>query len=92
MRSNNNQLHPQAAGNNPNRISLLGMEAGASNIAPMIASPAAEGWGPTMAMPTLMGMMPEMPNFDESGQEHTLLSLSGNRQVKISLFLCIQFF
>lgn len=72
------------AGRNPNRLSLLGMEAGASTIAPMIASPAAEGWGPTVAMPTLMGMMPEMPSFDESGQEQTLLSLSGNRQVNSS--------
>ncbi len=69
-------------GHNPNRLSLLDMEAGAMTVAPMIASPAAEGWGPTVAMPTLMGMMPEMTSFDESGQEHTLLSLSGNRQVK----------
>ncbi len=30
-----------------------------------MASPAAIGYGPTLAMPTLFGMMPEMPSFSE---------------------------
>ena len=33
--------------------------------APMIAAPAAVGYGPTVAMPTLVGMMPEMKDFEE---------------------------
>ena len=52
-----------------NRFSLLGMEVPDHHLsahgAPMIASPAAVGYGPTVAMPTLMGMMPEMKDFDE---------------------------
>ncbi len=77
----NNQLQGQIAGHQPNRLSILGMEAGQSTVAPMIASPAAEGWGPTTAMPTLMGMMPGMPSLDESDFDQRLLSMSGNRQV-----------
>lgn len=51
-----------------NRFSLLGMDVPdqeQSTHAPMIAAPAALGYGPTVAMPTLMGMMPEMKDFEE---------------------------
>lgn len=71
-------MQAHVAGHEPNRLSLLGMEMERSTVAPMIASPAAEGWGPTVAMPTLMGMMPEMPSLDDSGHgEQTLLSVPG---------------
>ncbi|XP_064400082.1 harmonin-like isoform X2 [Halichondria panicea] len=76
----NNQLQGQLAGHQPNRLSILGMEAGQSTVAPMISSPAAEGWGPTTAMPTLMGMMPGMPSLDESDFDQRLLAMSGNRE------------
>ena len=50
-----------------NRFSLLGMEVSDYTAhAPMIAPPAALGYGPAVAMPTLMGMMPEMKDFEES--------------------------
>ena len=39
----------------------------------MLASPAAVGYGPTMAMPTLMGMMPEMPRMEDGGKPDTSL-------------------
>ena len=42
------------------------METEQDTYAPTIASPAAYGFGPSVAMPTLLGMMPDMPNFDES--------------------------
>ena len=34
--------------------------------APIIASPAAYGFGPSLAMPALLGLMPDMPNFEEA--------------------------
>ena len=33
--------------------------------APTIASPAAYGFGPSVAMPTILGMMPDMPAYEE---------------------------
>ena len=39
----------------------------------MLASPAAIGYGPTMAMPTLMGMMPEMPRLEDGETPDTSL-------------------
>ena len=36
--------------------------------APTIASPAAYGFGPSVAMPTILGMMPDMPD-DEEGAD-----------------------
>ena len=38
------------------RLFMLNMDTHQSNALPRLASPAAEGWGPTMAMPTLLGM------------------------------------
>ena len=55
-----------------NRLSLLDMETEQSKNAPSIASPAAVGYGPALTMPTLMGMMPDMPNFDQSGDGQKL--------------------
>ena len=51
-----------------NRLSLLDMETEQSKNAPSIASPAAFGYGPALTMPTLMGMMPDMPPLDQSGE------------------------
>ena len=51
-----------------NRLSLLDMEMEQSKNAPSIASPAAFGYGPALTMPTLMGMMPDMPPLDQSGE------------------------
>ena len=45
--------------NEKNRLSLLDMETEQSRNAPIMASPAAFGYGPALAMPTLMGMMPQ---------------------------------
>ena len=39
------------------RLSLLDMEIEQDKVAAQIASPAAWGYGPALAMPTLMGMM-----------------------------------
>lgn len=50
------------------RFSLLGMDMpdhGQSAHAPTIAAPAALGYCPTVSMPTLIGMMPEMKDFEE---------------------------
>jgi len=55
-----------------NRLSLLDMETEQSKNAPSIASPAAVGYGPALTMPTLMGMMPDMPNLDQSGDGQKL--------------------
>lgn len=38
------------------RLSMLNMDTHQSKALPKLASPAAEGWGPTMALPTLLGM------------------------------------
>lgn len=68
---------------NVNRLSLLDMETQQSKNAPSIASPAAFGYGPALAMPTLTGMMPEMPSLDDSGGDTSLvssLSLSPERR------------
>jgi len=48
------------------------METEQSKNAPSIASPAAVGYGPALTMPTLMGMMPDMPNLDQSGDGQKL--------------------
>ena len=40
-----------------------------STNAPVIASPAAFGFGPSVAMPALLGMMPEMSNAEETDGE-----------------------
>ncbi len=48
------------------RLSLTDMDTEHSNKnAPMIASPAAFGFGPSVAMPTLLGMMPQVTNLDD---------------------------
>lgn len=54
------------------------MEANQDKDAPIMASPAAIGYGPTLAMPTLMGMMPEMPSFTEGDSSHLDASLSSD--------------
>ena len=74
----NNQLQAPAGGQNSRRLSLLDMQMQRSTNAPVIASPAAFGHGPTVAMPTLMGMMPEMPSLDDSNEygDNSLLSVS----------------
>ena len=73
-----------------NRFSLLGMEVpdyDQTGHAPIIAAPAAVGYGPTVAMPTLMGMMPSMEDFEEDidrdGDEDT--SNGPNAQVKLRM-------
>lgn len=45
------------------------MEMEQSTNAPAIASPAAFGFGPSVAMPALQGMMPEMPNLEETDRD-----------------------
>ena len=47
------------------RLSLTDMDTDRVINAPSIASPAAFGFGPSVAMPTLLGMMPDMPNMEE---------------------------
>ena len=80
-RRNRNQRYAIEDANK--RLSLLDMEARPFTHAPMIASPAAVGYGPTFANPTILGMMPEMPKFEEStdggeeGNDSSLLSTSG---------------
>ena len=37
--------------------------------APTIASPAAYGFGPSVAMPTLLGMMPQITNLDDDDED-----------------------
>ncbi len=59
-----------------NRLSLLGMEMNQDRDAPIMASPAALGYGPALAMPTLMGMMPEMPSFSEGDSSQLDTSLT----------------
>ena len=49
-----------------NRISVLDTEVEQSHTAPVIASPAAFGHGPTLAMPTLLGMGQQMETRVES--------------------------
>ena len=48
------------------------METEQSKNASSIASPAAFGYGPALTMPTLMGMMPDMPPLDQSGEGQNL--------------------
>ena len=58
----------QNSSNNPsgNRILVSDTEVHQSRTAPVIASPAAFGYGPTLAMPTLLGMGEQMPNREDS--------------------------
>lgn len=58
-----------------NRFSLLDMETEQSRNAPIIASPAAVGYGPAVAMPTLTSMMPAMPSLEGVGEDETDTSL-----------------
>ena len=76
-----------AGGKAANRLSMLDMEALPSKGAPTIASPAALGYGPTLALPTLMQMANTRPNADSSetkdadtsgqDQDMSLLNVSG---------------
>ena len=69
-----------------NRLSLLGMEVpnyDHSAHAPMIAAPAAVGYGPTVAMPTLMGMMPEMKDFEEETDDDGLDQSNASVQMRV---------
>ena len=48
------------------RLSLTDMDTEHSNkYAPTIASPAAYGFGPSVALPTLLGMMPQVTDLDD---------------------------
>lgn len=72
-----------------NRLSVLDMDAAPSKGAPTIASPAALGYGPTLALPTLMQMakapVTNSSNDNEGTKEHdestdhdmSLLNVSG---------------
>lgn len=68
-----------------NRLSVLDMEARPSKGAPMIASPAAIGYGPTLALPTLMQMSKATTDEDATNklddstndQDMSLLNVSG---------------
>ena len=54
-----------------NRFSVLDMDAEPSKGAPMIASPAALGYGPTLALPTLSQMAKAFPtNSSDTTKEH----------------------
>ena len=77
-----------AGGKVANRLSMLDMEALPSKGAPTIASPAALGYGPTLALPTLMQMANAKPNTDNNDeskdadtsaqdQDMSLLNVSG---------------
>ena len=73
-----------------NRFSLLGMEIpdlDQLGHAPIIAAPAAVGYGPTVAMPTLMGMMPPMNDFQEDvdGEGEGETSSAPEGQVKLRM-------
>ena len=61
------------------RISVLDTEVQQSHKAPVIASPAAFGYGPTLAMPTLLGMGQQLQTeeVDYAGFDSSPLSLSG---------------
>jgi len=54
-----------------NRLSMLDMEALPSKGAPTIASPAALGYGPTLALPTLMQIANAKPNTDNNESKYT---------------------
>lgn len=47
------------------RLSLTDMDTDRITNAPTIASPAAYGFGPSVAMPTILGMMPDIPGAEE---------------------------
>jgi len=76
-----------AGGKAANRLSMLDMEALPSKGAPTIASPAALGYGPTLALPTLMQMANAKPNTENNeskdedtsaqDQDMSLLNVSG---------------
>ena len=58
--------------NSSNRFSVLDMDAAPSKGAPTIASPAALGYGPTLALPTLTQMAKAFPtgDGDDTTKEH----------------------
>ena len=59
--------HPQPHPQHKKRLSLTDMDTECLTNAPTIASPAAYGFGPSVAMPAILGMMPEMPKFEDEG-------------------------
>lgn len=85
--------HPQetkqsTTATSTNRLSVLDMDAAPFKGAPMIASPAALGYGPTLALPTLtqMARPPTASSDDDTTKEHnestqdqdmSLLNVSG---------------
>ncbi len=51
------------------RLSLIDMDTDRVTNAPTIASPAAYGFGPSVAMPTILGMMPDLQDEEETDGE-----------------------
>ena len=77
------------------RLSLTDMEMIRNTNAPVIASPAAYGFGPSVAMPAILGMMPDNPNLDETegsgeGEESVIRYLEeAQKHFTPQVYVCI---